>query len=73
VTTTMTTRKRRDPATRSIRGGGRGREQAAMRSRDPCALTMTMSVANLRFEFKVCRSKNVVYSSVIIVKLTTIQ
>jgi hypothetical protein len=55
---TMTTR-RRDPATRSTRGRGRGGEHAAMRSRDPSALVVRRSVANLGFEFMVCRSKNV--------------
>ena len=57
-------RRRRDPATRSTRGRGRGGEQAATRSRDPCAPTVTRSVANLGFEFRVCRSKNVLYNSV---------
>jgi hypothetical protein len=63
VTTTMT-RRRRDPATRSTRGRGRGGEQAATRSRDPFAPAVRRSVANLGFEFMVCRSKNVLYSSV---------
>jgi hypothetical protein len=34
------------------------------RSKDPSAPTMTRSVANLGFEFMVCRSKNVLYNSV---------
>jgi hypothetical protein len=76
----MTTRRRRrDPAMRSKRGQGRGGEQAATRSRDPSAPTVTRSVANLGFEFMVCCTKNVLYNLfhstnlVIIVKLTTIQ
>jgi hypothetical protein len=62
--TTMTTRRRRDPATRSTRGQGRGDEQAATRSRDPSAPAVRRSVANLGFEFMVCHSKNVLYNSV---------
>jgi hypothetical protein len=61
----MTTRRRRrDPAMRSKRGQGRGGEQAATRSRDPSAPTVTRSVANLGFEFMVCCTKNVLYNSV---------
>jgi hypothetical protein len=63
MTTTMT-RRRRDPATRSTRGRGRGGEQAATRSRDPSAPAVRRSVANLGFEFLVRRSKNVLYNSV---------
>jgi hypothetical protein len=60
----MTTmRRRRDPDTRSTRGRGRGGEKAAT-SRDLCTPTVTRSVANLEFEFMVCRSKNVLYNSV---------
>jgi hypothetical protein len=55
---------RKDPATRSMRGRGRGGEQAATRSRDPSAPAVRRSVANLGFEFMVCRSKNVLYNSV---------
>jgi hypothetical protein len=57
-------RRRRDPATRSTLGRGRDREQAAMRSRDPSTPAVTRLVANLGFEFMVCRSKNVLYNSV---------
>jgi hypothetical protein len=39
-------------------------EQVATRSRDPSAPAMQRSVANLGFEFMVCRSKNVLYNSV---------
>jgi hypothetical protein len=60
--TTTTTRKRRDPATRSARG--RGGEQAATRSRDPSASSVRRSVAILGFVIMVCRSKNVLYNSV---------
>jgi hypothetical protein len=35
-----------------------------MRSRDPSAPAVRRSVANLEFEFMVCRSKNVLYNSV---------
>jgi hypothetical protein len=35
-----------------------------MRSRDPSAPAVRRSVANLGFEFMVCRSKNVLYNSV---------
>jgi hypothetical protein len=59
-----TTRRRRDPTTRSTRGQGRGGEQAASRSRDPSALAVRRSVANLGFEIMVCHSKNVLYNSV---------
>jgi hypothetical protein len=62
--TTTTTRTRRDPATRSMWGRGRGGEQAVTRSRDPSALTVWRSVANLGFEFMVCHSKNVLHNSV---------
>jgi hypothetical protein len=48
---------------RSTRGRGRGSEPAATRSRDPSALTVTRSMANLEFEFMVCHSKNVLYNS----------
>jgi hypothetical protein len=61
---TTTTRRRRDPATRSTRGRGRGGEQAATRSRDPSAPAVRRSVANLGFEFMVCSSKNVLYNLV---------
>jgi hypothetical protein len=64
ATMTTTARRRRDPATRSTRGRGRGSEQAPTRSRDPSALAVRRSVANLEFEFMVCRSKNVLYNSV---------
>jgi hypothetical protein len=59
-----TSRRRRDPATRSTRGRGCGGEQAATRSRDPSAPAVGRSVVNLGFEFMVCRSKNVLYNSV---------
>jgi hypothetical protein len=49
---------------RSTRGQGRGGEQAATRSRDPSAPVVRRSVANLGFEFMVCRSKNVLYNLV---------
>jgi hypothetical protein len=49
---------------RSTRGRGSGGEQAATRSRDPSAPAVRRSVANLGFEFMVCRSKNVLYSLV---------
>jgi hypothetical protein len=58
---TTTRRTRRDPATRSTQGRG---EQAATRSRDPSALAVRRSVANLGFEFVVYHSKNVLYNSV---------
>jgi hypothetical protein len=61
---TTTTKRRRDPATRSTRGRGHGGEQAATRSRDPSVPAVQRSVANLGFEFMVCRSKNVLYNSV---------
>jgi hypothetical protein len=64
TTTTTTTRRRRDPATRSTREQGRGDEQAATRSIDPSAPAVRRSVANLGFEFMVCRSKNVLYNLV---------
>jgi hypothetical protein len=48
----------------STRGQGRGDEQAVTRSRDPSAPTVIRSVANLGFEFMVCRSKNVLYNTV---------
>jgi hypothetical protein len=64
MTVTKTRRRRRDPATRSMQGRGRGGEQAVTRSRDPSALTVTRSVANLGFECMVCHSKNVLYNSV---------
>jgi hypothetical protein len=64
VTTTTATMRRRDPATRSMRGRGRGGEQAETRSRDPSAPAVRRSVANLGFEFMVCQSKNVLYNSV---------
>jgi hypothetical protein len=35
-----------------------------MRSRDPSAPALRMSVANLGFQFMVCRSKNVLYNLV---------
>jgi hypothetical protein len=35
-----------------------------MRSRDPSAPAVTRSVVNLRFEFMVCRSKNILYNLV---------
>jgi hypothetical protein len=54
---TTTRRRRRDPTTRSTRGRGRGGEHEVTRSRDPSAPTVTRSVANLGFEFMVCRSK----------------
>jgi hypothetical protein len=60
----MTTTRRRDPATRSTRGRGRGGERATTRSRDPSALAVRRSVANLGFEFMVCCSKNVLYNLV---------
>jgi hypothetical protein len=60
----MTRRGRRDPATRSMRGRGRGGEKAATRSRDPSAPAVTRSVVSLGFEFMLCRSKNVLYNSV---------
>jgi hypothetical protein len=61
----MTTRRRRkDPPTRLARGRGRGGEQAATRSRDPSAPAVRKLVANLGFEFMICRSKNVLYNSV---------
>jgi hypothetical protein len=59
----MTRRRNRDPDIGSTRGRGRGGEQAATRSRDPSAPTVTRSVANLGFEFIVCCSKNVLYNS----------
>jgi hypothetical protein len=59
-----TTRRRRDPATQSTRGRGRGGEQPSTRSRDPSAPVVRRSVANLGFEFMVCCSKNVLYNSV---------
>jgi hypothetical protein len=62
--TTMTRRRRRDPATRSTQRQGCGVEHAATRSRDPSAPALRRSVANLGFEFMVCRSKNVLYNSV---------
>jgi hypothetical protein len=49
---------------RSTRGRGCGGEQAATRSRDPSAPAVTRSMANLRFEFMVCHSKNVLYNYV---------
>jgi hypothetical protein len=58
------TRRRRDPASRSTRGRGRGGEEAATRSRDLSAPAVRRSVANLGSEFMVCRSKNVLYNSV---------
>jgi hypothetical protein len=61
---TTTTRRRRDPATSSMRRRGRGGEQVTTRSRDPSAPAVRRSVANLGFEFMVCRSKNVLYNSV---------
>jgi hypothetical protein len=61
---TTTTRRRRDPATRTTQGRGRGGEQATMRSRDPSALVVRRSVANLGLEFMVCRSKNFLYNLV---------
>jgi hypothetical protein len=64
MTTKTTTRRRRDPATRSMRGRGRGGKQAATRSRDPSAPAVRRSVVNLGFEFMVCRSKNVLYNLV---------
>jgi hypothetical protein len=64
TTMTTTTRRRRDPAMSSTRGRGRGGKQAATRSRDPSTSAMRRSVANLGFEFMVCRSKNVLYNSV---------
>jgi hypothetical protein len=64
TTVTMSRRRRRDPATRSMRGRGHGSEQAAMRSRDPSALIVARPVVNLGFQFMVCRSKNVLYNSV---------
>jgi hypothetical protein len=60
----MTTTGRRDLATRSTRGRGCGGEQAAPRSRDPSAPVVRRSVANLGFEFMVCRSKNILYNSI---------
>jgi hypothetical protein len=62
--TTMSRRRWKDLALRLTRGRGRGDEQAVTKSRDPSALTVTRSVANLGFEFMVCRSKNVLYNSV---------
>jgi hypothetical protein len=64
TTTKMMTTRRRDPATRLTRGRGRGGEQVATRSRDPYAPAVRRSVANLGFEFMVCRSKNVLHNSV---------
>jgi hypothetical protein len=61
---TTTMRRRRDLATRSTRGRGHGSEQAAARNRDPSAPTVTRSVANLGFEFMVCRSKKCLINSV---------
>jgi hypothetical protein len=49
---------------RSTRGRGRGGEQAVTRSRDPSALAVRRSVANLGFEFMVCCFKNVLYNSI---------
>jgi hypothetical protein len=63
TTTRTTTRRRRDLATRSTRGRGRSGEQEATRRRDPSAPAVRRSVASLRFEFMVCRSKNVLYNS----------
>jgi hypothetical protein len=60
----MTTRRRRDPATRSTGGRGRGGVEAATRSRDPFAMIVTRSVVNIVFVFMVCRYKNVLYNSV---------
>jgi hypothetical protein len=60
----MMTRRRRDPTTRSMRGRGRGGEQASTKSRDPSALAVRRSVANLGFEFMEYRSKNILYNSV---------
>jgi hypothetical protein len=57
TTTTTRRRRRRDPATMSTQGRGRGGEQAVTRSRDPSASAVRRSVANLGFEFMVCRSK----------------
>jgi hypothetical protein len=64
TTMTTTTRRMRDPATRSTRGRGRGVEEATTRSRDPSASAVRRLVANLGFEFMVCHSKNVLYNSV---------
>jgi hypothetical protein len=64
VVKTTTTRRRRDLATRSTRGRGRGGEEAATRSREPSAPVVRRSVANLGFEFMVCRSKNILYNLV---------
>jgi hypothetical protein len=65
MTTTATmTWRRRDPTMMSTRGRVCGGEQAATRSRDPSAPAVRRSVANLGFEFMVCRSKNVLYNSV---------
>jgi hypothetical protein len=47
-----------------MQGRGRGGEQATMRSRYPSSLAVRMSMANLGFEFMVCRSKNLLYSLV---------
>jgi hypothetical protein len=49
---------------RSMQGRGHGREHAATRSIDPSAPVVRRSVANLGFEFMVCRSKDVLYNSV---------
>jgi hypothetical protein len=62
--TTMTRRRRTDPDTRWMRGRERGGEQATTRSRDLSAPAVRRTVANLGFEFIVCRFKNVSYNSV---------
>jgi hypothetical protein len=58
------TRRRRDPAPGVTQEPGCGGKQVVVRSRDPFAPTLTRLVANLGFEFMVCRSKNILYNSV---------